>query len=71
LYLNASREARPTLPFIVVTRIPEMGVWLDALEAGATDYRSNADRGAAASLVDGIGIAPPVALRRPNFVLSP
>lgn len=38
--LRRIREARPTLPFIVVTRIPETGAWLDALEAGATDYCS-------------------------------
>jgi DNA-binding response OmpR family regulator len=34
------RAERPTLPFVVVTRIPETGEWLDALEAGATDYCS-------------------------------
>jgi DNA-binding response OmpR family regulator len=28
------------LPFVVVTRIPETREWLDALEAGATDYCS-------------------------------
>lgn len=38
--LRRVREARPTLPFIVVTRIPETVEWLDALEAGATDYCS-------------------------------
>lgn len=38
--LRRVREARPTLPFIVVTRIPETGDWLNALEAGATDYCS-------------------------------
>ncbi len=32
------RERQPTLPFIVVSRTPETGEWLDALEAGATDY---------------------------------
>jgi len=32
------RQARPTLPFVVITRIPETSEWLDALEAGATDY---------------------------------
>jgi DNA-binding NtrC family response regulator len=32
------RQQRPFLPFIVVTRIPEPSEWLDALEAGATDY---------------------------------
>jgi DNA-binding NtrC family response regulator len=34
------RETMPTLPFVVVTRIPETSAWLDALEAGATDYSS-------------------------------
>ena len=34
------RQARPSLPFIVVTRFPETSGWLDALEAGATDYCS-------------------------------
>jgi DNA-binding response OmpR family regulator len=32
------RQAQPALPFIVVSRIPETSEWLDALEAGATDY---------------------------------
>jgi DNA-binding NtrC family response regulator len=32
------RQERPALPFVVVTRIPETSAWLDALEAGATDY---------------------------------
>ncbi len=36
--LKQVREARPGLPFIVVTRLPEIVQWLDALEAGATDY---------------------------------
>ena len=38
--LRKVREARPTLPFVVVTRVPETREWLDALEAGATDYCS-------------------------------
>src|SRR5215471_10632843 len=38
--LRGVRQARPALPFIVVTRIPETAEWLDALEAGATDYCS-------------------------------
>lgn len=38
--LKRIREARPTLPFVVVTAIPETKEWLDALEAGATDYCS-------------------------------
>jgi DNA-binding response OmpR family regulator len=38
--LRRVREERPALPFVVVTRIPETTEWLDALEAGATDYCS-------------------------------
>jgi DNA-binding response OmpR family regulator len=38
--LRGVRESRPGLPFVVVTRIPETSDWLDALEAGATDYCS-------------------------------
>jgi DNA-binding response OmpR family regulator len=38
--LRHVRKGRPTLPFVVVTRIPETKEWLDALEAGATDYCS-------------------------------
>jgi DNA-binding NtrC family response regulator len=38
--LKRVREARPALPFVVVTRIAETDEWLDALEAGATDYCS-------------------------------
>jgi DNA-binding response OmpR family regulator len=36
--LQGVRQERPSLPFVVVTRIPETSEWLDALEAGATDY---------------------------------
>jgi DNA-binding response OmpR family regulator len=36
--LRRVRQARPGLPFIVVTRVAETSEWLDALEAGATDY---------------------------------
>jgi DNA-binding NtrC family response regulator len=36
--LKRLREARPGLPVVVVTRLPEVVQWLDALEAGATDY---------------------------------
>jgi DNA-binding response OmpR family regulator len=42
-YLNLLRRVRqshPSLPFVVVTRLPETSDWLDALEAGATDYCS-------------------------------
>ena len=38
--LREVRESRPGLPFVVVTRAPETREWLDALEAGATDYFS-------------------------------
>src|SRR5438270_1853921 len=38
--LNSIRKERPAMPFVVVTRIPETTDWLDALEAGATDYCS-------------------------------
>ena len=38
--LRRVRASRPTLPFVVVTRSPETSDWLDALEAGATDYCS-------------------------------
>lgn len=39
--LRKVREVHPTLPFVVVTRVPETREWLDALEAGATDYCSS------------------------------
>jgi CheY-like chemotaxis protein len=32
------REAEPAIPVVVVTRMPEAGRWLDALDAGAADY---------------------------------
>jgi DNA-binding response OmpR family regulator len=38
--LKRIRAQRPELPFVVVTRLPETSDWLDALEAGATDYCS-------------------------------
>ena len=34
------RNIRPTVPFFVATRHPSTNDWLDALEAGATDYCS-------------------------------
>ena len=40
ILLRKVREVRPNLPFVVVTRVPETREWLDALEAGATDYCS-------------------------------
>src|SRR5580704_3769707 len=36
--LRRVRGERPALPFVVVTRLPETHAWLEALEAGATDY---------------------------------
>jgi DNA-binding response OmpR family regulator len=36
--LDAVRNKRPELPVVVVSRLPEVRGWLDALEAGATDY---------------------------------
>lgn len=42
-YLNLLRHvraSRPSLPFVVVTGHPETTDWLDALDAGATDYCS-------------------------------
>lgn len=39
--LRRVRDERPSLPFVVVTRVPETSEWLDALEAGATDYCSS------------------------------
>ena len=38
--LRYVRESRPTLPFVVVTGHPKTADWLDALDAGATDYCS-------------------------------
>jgi DNA-binding NtrC family response regulator len=38
--LKLLRATCPNMPFVVVTRIPETSDWLDALEAGATDYCS-------------------------------
>lgn len=38
--LKRVRAERPGLPFVVVTRNLETSEWLDALEAGATDYCS-------------------------------
>jgi DNA-binding response OmpR family regulator len=38
--LRGVRQKRPALPFIVVTKTPDTSKWLDALEAGASDYCS-------------------------------
>ncbi len=40
--LRRLREVQPTLPFVVVTRVAQTNEWLDALEAGVTDYCSEA-----------------------------
>jgi DNA-binding response OmpR family regulator len=39
--LRRVRGRRPGLPFVVVSHIPETTAWLDAPEAGATDYCSS------------------------------
>lgn len=42
-YLSLLRRVRsidPALAFVIVARSPETSEWLDALEAGATDYCS-------------------------------
>jgi DNA-binding response OmpR family regulator len=36
--LSVIRRSRPDLPVVVVSRLPEVSGWLDALEQGATDY---------------------------------
>ena len=36
--LSAIRRSRPDLPVVVVSRLPEVSAWLDALEQGAVDY---------------------------------
>ncbi len=36
--LGTIRRTRPDLPVVVVSRLPEVSAWLDALEQGATDY---------------------------------
>ena len=38
LTLSRVRESNPEVPVIAVTRVPETTHWLDALDAGATDY---------------------------------
>lgn len=38
--LLSIRAVRPELPVVVVTLHPDMGKWLNALEAGAADYCS-------------------------------
>ena len=36
--LEAVKQMRPALPVVVVSRLPEISKWLNALEAGAADY---------------------------------
>jgi DNA-binding NtrC family response regulator len=36
--LEAIAHRWPELPVIVVSRMPEVSEWLDAIEAGAADY---------------------------------
>ncbi|MDQ6699628.1 MAG: hypothetical protein M3Z36_05525 [Acidobacteriota bacterium] len=36
--LAVSKKRKRSIPFVVVTRLPETARWLDALEAGAADY---------------------------------
>jgi len=41
--LRGFRNEHPATPFVVVARLPETSEWLEALEAGATDYCSEKD----------------------------
>lgn len=36
--VSSLRTARPDAPIVVVSRHPEVGDWLDSIEAGADDY---------------------------------
>jgi len=36
--LKAIQGKRPDIPVVVVSRLPEVSAWLDALEQGAADY---------------------------------
>lgn len=36
--LASIQRSRPGIPVIVVSRLPEVSAWLDALEHGAADY---------------------------------
>jgi DNA-binding response OmpR family regulator len=38
--LRLLRDEKSAVPFVVLTRVPETTEWLNALEAGATDYCS-------------------------------
>jgi DNA-binding NtrC family response regulator len=37
-FLEAVARFKPNLPVVVVSRVPEVADWLDAIEAGASDY---------------------------------
>ncbi len=41
--LRGFRDTHPDTPFVVVARVPETSEWIEALEAGATDYCSDTD----------------------------
>jgi DNA-binding NtrC family response regulator len=36
--LEAVSRSKPDLPVVIVSRTPEVSEWLDAIEAGASDY---------------------------------
>ena len=36
--LGIVAQAKPGLPVVVISRLPEVSQWLDAIEAGAADY---------------------------------
>jgi DNA-binding NtrC family response regulator len=36
--LEVVRRVKPDLPVVVVSHVPEIAEWLDAIEAGAADY---------------------------------
>jgi DNA-binding NtrC family response regulator len=36
--LRAVGRVKPALPVVIVSRVPEVPDWLDAIEAGASDY---------------------------------
>ncbi len=41
--LRGFRSSHPATPFVVVARVPETSAWIEAMEAGATDYCSEMD----------------------------
>ena len=36
--LRTVAQAKPGIPVVVISRLPEVSQWLDAIEAGAADY---------------------------------